>query len=202
MKKIIITMASVMFLMISGCGSGQMDTGSTDNSTAAENAADKTGGQQEQTADNEISEEEALRIALAAAGLKETDVKITKREFDVDHGIAKYEFEFWHNDEKYEFEIDTAGVILSRSKEYTVPADTAAAEKTPEGFISREEALAIALKHAGVSENDIFKVEIKLDNEHGRDEYDIEFHAGGKEYSYDINAQSGEITGFESEIDD
>ena len=69
-------------------------------------------------------------------------------------------------------------------------------------FATQEEALAIALQHAGVSEQDIFKVEIKLENEHGRDEYDIEFHAAGREYSYDIDAQSGEIINSESEIDD
>lgn len=199
MKKIMITMTAVLFLMVSGCGSKQTDTGSAEAGTSA---AEQETTDTQNTAKEEISEEEALRIALAAAELKESDVRITKREFDIDHGIAKYEFEFWHNDEKYEFEIDTAGVILSRSKEYTVPADTTTAEKTPEGFITQEEALAIALQHAGVSEQDIFKVEIKLENEHGRDEYDIEFHAAGREYSYDIDAQSGEIINSESEIDD
>lgn len=68
--------------------------------------------------------------------------------------------------------------------------------------ISKEKAKEIALKHANVKETDISDYEIELDNENGKFVYDISFDANGKEYDYDIDADTGNITNSKNELID
>lgn len=62
------------------------------------------------------------------------------------------------------------------------------------GGISRNEALAVALNAANVTREsvDLLK-KCKLDYEHGRKVYEIEFYQGGFEYEFDIDADTGAI---------
>ena len=59
--------------------------------------------------------------------------------------------------------------------------------------ISREKAKEIAITHAKVNENDIRNYRIKLENDGGVMEYDIEFDCNDLEYDYEIDANTGEI---------
>ena len=59
--------------------------------------------------------------------------------------------------------------------------------------ITADEALDVALRAAGVGKNEIRELQNNLDRENGILVYDIEFKSGTTEYSYDINAQTGEI---------
>ena len=68
--------------------------------------------------------------------------------------------------------------------------------------ITADEALDIALKDAGVGKNQIRELENNLDRENGILVYDIEFKSGNTEYSYDINAQTGEIIDREKDLND
>ncbi len=63
--------------------------------------------------------------------------------------------------------------------------------------ISKEEAKAIALKHAKVTENDITKLKITKDTEDGLLVYEVDFNVGLKEYDYEINAENGNIISFD-----
>lgn len=65
--------------------------------------------------------------------------------------------------------------------------------------ISKEEALDIALKDAGVTKDSIRDYESELDRELGVLIYDIEFKSGDKEYSYEIHAENGTILDRDSE---
>ena len=67
--------------------------------------------------------------------------------------------------------------------------------------ISRDEAKSIALKHAGLDEKNVTGLDIDLDRDNGSLEYEIEFHSGGMEYDYDINANTGEIINSHKEQD-
>ncbi len=67
--------------------------------------------------------------------------------------------------------------------------------------ISENEAKAIALKHAGIEENNITGLSITLERDDGILEYEIDFHSNGFEYDYDINAQTGEIISSNKEKD-
>ena len=68
--------------------------------------------------------------------------------------------------------------------------------------ITSQEALQIALKHAGVKEDDISRPKVGMDYEHGRKIYEIGFYVGWTEYDYDIDVDTGEILKFSIEADD
>lgn len=64
-----------------------------------------------------------------------------------------------------------------------------------------EEAKDIALRHANLISEEVRFTKGKYDSYRGIEKYELELYANGKEYDYDINAASGEIIKFESEID-
>ena len=70
------------------------------------------------------------------------------------------------------------------------------------GGISQDEALAVALKHAGIEKDQLEFVKNKLDFEHGRRIYEIEFYFNGFEYEYDIDAVTGKILKYDRDRDD
>lgn len=71
-----------------------------------------------------------------------------------------------------------------------------------EGLISKADAKAKALAHAGLSESDIRAYEIELDRERSVIVYEIDFKSGRFEYSYEINAKNGNVVKSEKEFDD
>ena len=68
--------------------------------------------------------------------------------------------------------------------------------------IGSAKAKSIALHHAGVSENEAYDMDIELDNEDGILVYEVEFKSCNMEYDYEINAATGAILKYESELDD
>ena len=68
--------------------------------------------------------------------------------------------------------------------------------------ISEDEAKAIALKDAGLTEEEVTGIRVKLETDHGVREYEVDFYAGDKEYDYDIDAQTGEIRSKDMDIDE
>lgn len=76
-------------------------------------------------------------------------------------------------------------------------AESADASET----ISKERSLEIAHEHAGITADQVTHLDDhELDSDDGRQIWEIEFHAGGLEYEYDVDAHSGDILEFE--IDD
>lgn len=69
-------------------------------------------------------------------------------------------------------------------------------------YIGEKKARDIALRHAGVSEDDLTAYEIELDADWGVMVYDVDFKAGGYEYDYEIHAVDGSIVKSEKELDD
>ena len=58
------------------------------------------------------------------------------------------------------------------------------------------------LKHSGVKEKDLRYFDIDIDHDDGRKIYDVDFVAGNMEYSYEIDADTGDILEHEKEIAD
>lgn len=70
------------------------------------------------------------------------------------------------------------------------------------GILTEEEALASALEHAKLKKDQIeFLKKVKLDYEHGRKVYEIEFYFNGFEYEFDIDAETGKIIKFDKDRD-
>lgn len=67
------------------------------------------------------------------------------------------------------------------------------------GIITEDEAKEIALKDAGVAEDEVTGIRIQLEFDDGRWEYEIEFYVGTTEYEYKIEGESGKI--IEKEMD-
>jgi len=65
--------------------------------------------------------------------------------------------------------------------------------------ISIEKAKEIALKHAKITDKNIYFSDIELDNDFGRIEYDLEFFHNNIEYDYEIDAVTGEVKSFNQE---
>ncbi len=77
--------------------------------------------------------------------------------------------------------------------------ETPAAEAPKASEITEAEAKAIALADAGFSEQDVTFTKIGKDMDDGIMKYEVEFIAGDKEYSYDIQLSNGTI--LEKDID-
>jgi uncharacterized membrane protein YkoI len=165
------------------------------------------------TANAQISVEDAKKAAFKNAGLAESDVVLKKADLDYDDGVAKYDVDFFWTDTEYEYDIDaTTGTVLKCEKSIMDVEDYAerdllikkaagtAASAKAQG-ITEDQALEIALKHAGLSKGDISTLRIHqdFDDDMGVTKYDIEFRVGAREYSYEIDTTTGNI--YESEVD-
>ena len=70
---------------------------------------------------------------------------------------------------------------------------------TSAAVIARQEAVAIALRHAGVTEDRVTGLRTEYEPDEGQGHYEIQFTADGWEYEYEIAANSGKIICFEKE---
>ncbi len=104
----------------------------------------------------------------------------------------------------------TSSVVSSQTDDGTQPLPTAGESvsiNTPQptdvsGRITEADAKQIALNHAGISESETDRLRVKLDYDDGVQEYEVTFYVGNREYDYDIDAATGTIRSFDSEIED
>ena len=154
-----------------------------------------------------VGEKTAKDAAYAHADIKEADVVKVKCELDWEDGAMVYEIDFDTKDFEYEYEIDAkTGKVVKFEKEESdeeyVPLNPANNQTTSNEYISKDAAIAAAIKHAGVSKDSVYDYSCELDHEHGMVIYEIEFKADGYECDYDINALTGDVVRYEREIDD
>ena len=70
------------------------------------------------------------------------------------------------------------------------------------GGISQDEALEIALKHAGLTRDQVdFVKRFEPDWEAGRQVFEISLFEGGLEYEFNVDANNGSILKFEKDWD-
>ncbi len=100
-----------------------------------------------------------------------------------------------------------AAPAASKAPVQEEPAPDAAAAPQPveaapaKDVLSPEAAQAAALAHAGLTADEVTYVRTHLDHDDGRKEYEIEFYCGDREYDYDIDALTGAIRSFDSELE-
>lgn len=151
-----------------------------------------------------ITRDEALQIALDDAGLKKSEIKKLEVDLDNDDGVLSYEIEFERkldddtSDYEYEYDIDayTGEILKKEVDEIPTPEKPVVKPEAPQ-IITRDEALRIALKDAGLEKADIVELELELDDDDGVLSYEIEFDritsTSKTEYEYDIDAYTGKI---------
>ena len=165
---------------------------------------------EENQAVSNISLEKAKEIALDHAGVKATDATFVKAKSDYEDGRAVFEIEFvvssGNTIKEYDYEIAASdGSIISYDYDIegdSTPTAIQAGSSQNTSEISLEKAKEIALSHAGVASANAFEMEGKLDWDDGMSIYEIEFKAGGYEYSYEVDAATGSIVEFDKEWDD
>lgn len=81
--------------------------------------------------------------------------------------------------------------------DYDAPAKASKSVK-----ITKAEAKAAALKHAGLSAGSVTFIKAELDYDDGAAVYEVDFYKGRMEYEYDISAKTGKILSFSREYDD
>lgn len=141
--------------------------------------------------------EQAKDAALTNAGLEASQVTFTKAELDYDDGRNVYDIEFVTSVMKYEYEIKADDYsVLEMSKE-AIEQIGENGQRTD--LITLEEAKAIALSYVEISEEEISYTKLELEYDDGIAEYEVEFYAGGKEYSLTIDAVSGVVSEMEME---
>ena len=192
--------------------------GGTSGSGTAETApAIQSSGQASDSA--YIGVEAAKSAAFAHAGLDAAQVTMGEVDFDYEDGRMVYELEFYASGAEYEYDIDAStGAVVKSSQEggrtqtgssagsggasgnVSSGAGSGTAQSGAGGTsadIGREAALAAALNHAGVSQDQVYGLEVKQEYDDGRLEYEIEFKTGGWEYEYTISAADGTILDYE-----
>lgn len=133
------------------------------------------------------TKEQAQEIALADAGLKETEVTFDDIEKDNTRGTSVYEIGFRTDSAEYEYEIALAdGEIVSSGRELE---DRAAGGKE----ISEKDAKGIALADAGVVESKMTFTTARSVTKNGTAVYEFKFEDAAKEYEYEISKEGGVI---------
>lgn len=67
--------------------------------------------------------------------------------------------------------------------------------------LTKEEAKAIALNHAGLTETEITGLRMEQDVERGTAEWEVDFRSGDWEYDYEIHAETGAVIKGKKEYD-
>lgn len=96
---------------------------------------------------------------------------------------------------------DVSSTLLAPAPESDVASQSSVAVTASDSKISREKAIEIALNHAGLKEAEVINLTAEYDREVIGDEWDVDFNKDNFEYSYEINAATGEIIKSEKEID-
>lgn len=166
-----------------------------------------------------IGLDKAKQIALEHAGESLSSVHFDDLELDKDD--QQYEMEFSSSDTEYDYDIDAvSGEILSFDKEQETKTITTneetepgtpskdseekqkAAVKSEPVLLTKEQAIDIALNHAGTSKNQVEFDDVERDDDDGRIIWEIEFESGAYEFEYDIDAENGNILDYDKEWDD
>lgn len=144
-----------------------------------------------------ITLEQAKQIALDDAGVSEGDTSWLNGRLDYDDGRKIYEVEFFVENTEYDYDIlADSGEILERNYETHT---TTKILPSRADYIGVDQAKENAAGHAGVAVSDATFTKAKLEQDDGREVYEIEFFAGGREYEYVIDPHTGEI--LEAEFD-
>lgn len=138
-----------------------------------------------------LTEEQVKEIVMSDAAVALEDIYSV--ELDYEDGCMVYEVELFKNSQEFDYEVDAiTGEIIKREQEHD-------SDHHHYNFIlTTDEAKEIALKHAGVSMQDVREIETDIDH----DGYEISFKVGQYEYEYHIDGHDGTIHAHHHEYDD
>lgn len=146
-----------------------------------------------------ITAEQAKAIALKDANVKEQDAVFITNHRDLENGKEVYDIEFYVGNKEYDYEISVAdGTIVQKDTDIEHFAPSTRLNQT-ETAPTNANAKQAALKHANLKENQVQHLIEKVDYENGRKVIEVTFYSNGKEYSYEIDAQTNVIVEWDVE---
>lgn len=92
--------------------------------------------------------------------------------------------------------------VEAKKSPKTVSPSTKSKPKTSSPYLPIEKVKEITLKNSGVNQKEAIFESTKLERENGRDIYEVEFFTDKKEFDYEIDAHTGEILHYSSEVQD
>lgn len=147
--------------------------------------------------DTALTLDDAKSIALNHAQLNEADVVMTVMKEDLDDGRHEFEIEFISAGQEYEYNIDVATGAIRKSSTETVSGRKA--ELTNGQYLTMADAMDKAFAQAGVTAADATFLDIELDVDDGRAEYEVEFSVGGVTHKVELDAATGDVLKYETE---
>ncbi|MDR3164925.1 MAG: PepSY domain-containing protein [Synergistaceae bacterium] len=149
-------------------------------------------------AQNRITLDEAKSIALRDVGLSSEEVTFIKTASYKKRGVRLYDLEFLNGAAKYCYEINVSNGNIMACYSYMKNSHGSSGNTGNSGtMITSEEAWAIALEHASLSASSLKETKCKLDKDHGKMIYEVEFKTRQMDYEYEIDAYTGEILEWE-----
>ena len=183
MKKIVLlTIFCIFCLSLIGCSNSPSKTNQTQDNQTQNNQV------QNNQSKNKISLEQARKIALKHANLKENQVNFLKENLEVDDGVEIYNIEFSFENKEFDYEINAITGEIIEFDEDIKNYDISTNYK-----ITQSQAQEIALKDANLKVDQVFFDKINIDIKNNTPVYEIEFEHNNKEYDYKIDANTGEI---------
>lgn len=145
-----------------------------------------------------------LSVLSQVVNATDDELKLIAAKYNISLGKAALIQEAMAQDSNLTFDklasmsINEIAIIMN-SKEINTNLNQTGQSST-KAYISREEAYQIAYNHAGVQESEIGWKEIEYDSDDGMMVYEVEFNAGNDKYEYEINAKTGDIIEYKSDI--
>lgn len=211
MKRKLLTMSALALVcgVSVACSSktpANVNTNSANTNISQENTTAQNNINNNNT-NTKITSDKAKEIALNHANLSENQVTFIKSNIDYDDGMKAYDVEFYHNNQEYDYKIDAnSGAIVEYDldiENYVIPQTNTNSNINNNSNISNTQIISdakakeIALNHANLSQNQVSYINAHLDYDDGIQVYDVSLYVNDVEYSYEINAQNGNIVSYE-----
>ena len=153
-----------------------------------------------------ITEERAYEIAYEKAGIEKGTASFEKIKLDKDDGVYEYDVTLKTDADHYKYEIDAVSGNITSESVKKIKSSNAGGKGLDQvdqnDYIGKEKAYKAALEACGLSESDVDKYSIKLDDDDGAILYEVEIKHNGYEHELKINAVTGEIIKHETEKND
>lgn len=160
-----------------------------------ENTTNSSSGSGTSTDGTYIGASAAKKAALAHASVAESSTAYVKCYLEYEDGKpAYYCVEFKVSQTEYEYEIDLySGAVLEYDMENHANSGNSQSNFSDSAYIGESAALAVVLKHIGVTEASLTEKHVELDRDGNTMIYKVEIKTGNKEYEYKIDATNGTV---------
>lgn len=163
--------------------------------SSSQSSSDSTTSEEPvEEASNELTIEDAKKIALDDAGVDATNASFTKTKTEREDGSIVYELEFQTSDTYYEYTISMSGTIIDVDQEMFDYRNAVGNE------ITKDEAIQMVLSKVDGSSKD--NVHIEEDWDDGMHLFEGELYHNNTKYEFEIDASSGTLLKWSMEYHD